>query len=151
MTPLETDHLFDLVARKCACLTELRELIRRQMELIDGGSMTRLLKVLAAKQHLLGTLQGIEQGLAPYRDQDPEARVWRSPARRAECAQQAARCQQLLHDIVTQEKDSAARMTRRRDAAASQLRATHAAARAHGAYQADKRIETGMLDLMSET
>jgi len=151
MTPLETDHLFDLIARKRACLAELRDLVRRQMELIAGGNMTRLLNVLSAKQHLIGTLQGIEQGLAPFRDQAPEARIWRSPARRADCVEQAAMCQQLLSEIVAREKESESRMTQRRDEAALRLRNAHAAAQAHGAYHANNGIQTGMLDLMSET
>ncbi|OHB77396.1 MAG: hypothetical protein A2W31_05945 [Planctomycetes bacterium RBG_16_64_10] len=150
MTPLETDHLSDLIARKRACLAELRDLGRRQMALIETGSMTQLLKVLAAKQHLIGVLQGIEQALAPFRDQDPQQRRWRSPADRAQCAEQADLCGQLLREIVAQEKESEGRMLQRRDEAAARLRHVHAAAQARGAYQDGTAVRTGMLDLASE-
>jgi hypothetical protein len=151
MGPLETDRLSELVARKRACLAELCDLGRRQFELIEGDDLTALLKVLAAKQHLIGSLQGIERELLPFRDQDAEQRQWRSAADRARCAQEADVCQQLLAAIVTQEKKSEARLAVRRNEAAKRLRLAHAAALASGAYQSDQRSERGILDVMSET
>jgi len=40
-----------LIRDKRECLVQLRELGRRQLELIDGGDITGLLDMLAAKPH----------------------------------------------------------------------------------------------------
>jgi len=151
MTPLETDRLCDLITRKRVCLAELRDLGRRQLDLIQQDDMTQLLKVLSAKQHLIGNLQGIQRDLEPFRDQDPEQRRWRSPDDRARCAQEAAMCRQLLGEIVAQEKQSEGRLAQRRDETAIRLREAHAASLARGAYHADVKPTTGMLDVTSET
>jgi hypothetical protein len=151
MGPLETERLSDVISRKRACLVQLGDLGQRQADLIEGDDMTELLKVLAAKQHLIGSLQGIERELAPFRDQDPEERQWRTPEDRARCAHEANLCRQLLAEIVIQEKQSEGRLAERRNEAARRLRLAHAASQACGAYQSDTRTNTGMLDVMSES
>jgi len=149
MTRLPTDQLAELIDRKLACLSELRELGGRQAHLIADGDLTELLRLLATKQHLISALQGIEQGLVPFRAQSPHDRRWRSSADRSRCAEKATLCRQLLAEIVEQEKAGEASLAERRDMVAQQLNDVHAASRVRGAYQADRRSTAHMLDISS--
>ncbi len=146
--PLSTDLLGDLIRRKHNCLLHLRDLGQRQLALVRRGSMDELLDVLAAKQHLLVELQRIERGLDPFRQEDPEQRTWRSAEERQRCAEELARCDSLLAEIMTQEKQSEHELIRRRDEAARRLQGAHRAAQARQAYTEDAPASAG-LDLTS--
>lgn len=146
--PLPTDLLSDLIRRKHNCLLHLRDLGQRQLDLVRQGSMDELLDLLAAKQHLLAELQRIERGLDPFRDEDPDQRAWHAPEDRQRCAQELARCDALLAEIMAQEKQSEQELIRRRDEAARRLQGVHTAAQARRAY-ADGRPATAGLDLTS--
>jgi hypothetical protein len=156
MNDLSTDILMQLVRARYTCLVQLRDLGRRQMELIDQGNVTGLLDVLTVKQKPLHDIQRIEKALDPYRDQDPEKRQWRSGEDRAACARLIEQCSALLKEIVTQEKRCEETMVEKRDATALQLQRLRAAGQAHGAYTAATRSTgypgAGMrqLDLTSE-
>jgi flagellar biosynthesis/type III secretory pathway chaperone len=139
MPTLSTEHLFELIHRKRQVLTQLREVGQRQSELIASGDVTTLLTLLAAKQRLLAALQLTEGQLAPYRDEDPAARVWSSPARRSECATESADCRQLLAEVVQLERECEAAMLAHRDATAAQLQQAHPARAAAGAYAQNRR------------
>ena len=151
MTAFETDALAELIRSKRACLVELREMGRRQLELIRRGDMTALLDVLAAKQRWLMKLQQIERALDPFRDQDPDRRRWRTPEDRSLCAEQLQECESLLSEIVRQEKCSEGALTRRRDEAAARLQEAHLAGQARGAYTAEPQSQMNQLDLLSDT
>src|SRR5207249_2088974 len=56
-----TRQLAALVDAKLQVLKVLVRLSRRQVELIDTGDMTMLIKLLAAKQTVMGQLQALEQ------------------------------------------------------------------------------------------
>ncbi len=145
---LSTDLLGDLIRRKHNCLLHLRDLGQRQLALVRRGSMDELLDVLAAKQHLLVELQRIERGLDPFRQEDPDERTWRSAEERQRCAEELARCDSLLAEIMTQEKQSEQELIRRRDEAARRLQGAHTAAQARQAYTEDAPAPAG-LDLTS--
>ncbi|NQT37266.1 MAG: hypothetical protein HQ581_07245 [Planctomycetes bacterium] len=149
---METELLAQGVERKYECLEQLRDLGRRQMALVDQGEMATLLDVLAAKQRLLVRLQQIEKALDPFRDQDARQRQWVSESQRLACAEKLNGCQELLREIVAQEKQSEQRLIRRRDEAAIQLQGVHAARQACGAY-GDKldHNNAGQIDLLSDT
>ena len=53
---------------------------------------------------LLGQMQQLEQGLAPFRDEDPDQRPWPSPAAREKCRSDADRSEQLLAEIMQLER-----------------------------------------------
>lgn len=143
----ETDLLADLIDRKHQCLAQLRDMGRRQCELINEGSISGLLDVLSAKQEVIARLQSVQRQLDPFRDQEPESRHWRSPGRRHACAEQVQRCECLLAEILAQEKRSELELTRRRDEAANQLQGIHHAGQARGAYIASTAFPTHQLDL----
>lgn len=134
-----TEQLIELIRKKHQVLVQLREVGRRQSDLVAGGDVAALLTLLGAKQQLIGGLQTLEQSLKPYYAEDPERRVWASPQQRAECAQQAAECNALLAEIVEIEKVGAEKMTVRRNEVAEQLQQAHAATQVRGAYEANRR------------
>ena len=150
MTASDTEQLSLLVGRKRDCLAQLRELGRRQIELIAAGDLGQLLKVLAGKQRLLAGLQTIEHELNPFRDQNPEDRSWRSPADRDACARLLTHCNSLLAEIMEQERQSERQLIEHRDEAASRLHGSQAASQARGAYAAQTHGITGQIDLSSD-
>ena len=142
MTEHSTNQLATLIAGRRQCLLQMRDLGRKQSELIATGEMDPLLRLLSVKQQLLTALQAIERNLAPYHDQDPEQRIWASADARARCARQLADCRQLLQDIMQIEQQNERHITLRRDEVASQLQTVHSASMARGAYQAQQASST---------
>lgn len=130
----DTDQLAELLERRHACLSQVAYLSRRQVELIDGGDLGTLLKILAGKQQLLGDLHAIERGLDPFRHQQPDERHWPNPAARERCARLASESDRLLGEIFQLEQRSAGGLQQRRDAAAERLQGLHSAQEARGAY-----------------
>ena len=141
MTQLSTENLADLIAKRHTCLLQLRDLGRKQSELISTGEMTSLLRLLSAKNQVIVAIQAIEQELKPYHAQDPELRQWHSAQSRAECAKLAEQCRQLLAEVMQLEKENEQQMTVRRDEVAGQLQVAQAANTARGAYQAQQTMK----------
>lgn len=131
-----TNELSDLVDKRHRCLTQLRDLGRKQAELIDAGEMPALLRLISTKNQLIAALQSIEQALAPFHDQDPETRLWESPSAREDCSKLVQSCQQLLEEVMSLERQNEQNMVQRRDQLAVQLEAVQSANTARGAYQA---------------
>jgi hypothetical protein len=134
-----TERLTELIKKKHAVLAQLRDVGRRQMDLVNGGDVAALLALLGAKQQLIAGLQALEQDLTPYYAEDPDRRVWPSPQHRAACARQAAECNAMLEEIVAMEKRGAEKMTVRRNEVAEQLQQAHAATQIASAYEANRR------------
>jgi hypothetical protein len=132
--PPDTKRLAGLVAAKLKILELLVQLARRQLFLAQEGEIADLMKLLAAKQTVLGQLQTIERELDPFRAQDPESRPWPTPGERLACQQQAERCDELLAEAMSLEKRGEAEMLRRRDSAAAVLQGVSAAVEVHAAY-----------------
>lgn len=131
-----TEQLAALIDSKLQVLKILVRLSRRQVELIDAGEMTMLIKLLAAKQTVMGQLQAIEQELSPFRDEDPELRRWTSLAQRAACQAQAEAANSLLAEAFALEEQAETAMLRRRDTASAALASVQHAADARSAYVA---------------
>lgn len=151
MTVLETDLLADLIRQKLDCLMRLRDVGKKQLELVGAGRITELLDVLSAKQHVLMDLKRIEAELDPFRGEDPDRRQWRSPEQRQRSAEELRTCETLLGEIVTREKEGEQELIRRRDEAAAQLRGAHLASEARGAYLEQARPGPFQIDLSSES
>jgi hypothetical protein len=116
----------------------MHKLGMKQAELVASGEVGALLRLLSVKNQLIAALQTIEQQLAPFHAQDPEARIWSSPTARQRCALLIAECQSLLEQIMEMERDSEQKMTERRDQVAHQLQAAQSAGAARRAYQAQQ-------------
>jgi len=134
-----TEQLAELIRKKHQVLVQLREIGRHQANLVSSGEITALLKLLAAKQHLIVALQTLERELKPYYAENPDHRVWRSPADRTQCAQLASECNTMLEEIVAIEKQGAEQMDARKNEVAEQLQQAHAASHVRSAYQAQRR------------
>src|SRR4051812_48684024 len=102
-----TEQLAALIAQKHEVLVQLRGVGVRQSDLVASGELAALLKLLAAKQHLITRLQDLEKELKSYYIGDADKRVWRSPEDRARCAKQVTECNALLEEIVRLEKHGA--------------------------------------------
>ena len=131
-----TEQLAALVSAKQQVLKVLVQLSRRQVELIGGGDMGSLIKLLAGKQTVMSQLQMIERELAPFRDEDPEQRRWPSPAERAACQARANECNALLSEALKLEREAEAAMLVRRNTTAEALHAAQTASEARAAYGA---------------
>jgi hypothetical protein len=136
---LNTDRLAALVAAKLKILELLTQLARRQLALVEGGEITDLVKLLAAKETVLGQLQTLERQLDPFRNEDPETRHWPAAGDRARCRADARRCDELLAEALRLEKQGEAVMLRRRDAAAAVLQGISVAVEVQAAYAAPQR------------
>jgi hypothetical protein len=134
----DTQLLAELIRKKHQVLMQLREIGRRQTDLVASGEIAALLTLLGGKQQLIACLQALEAQLKPYYSQNPDTRSWRSPADRAQCAQLANECNALLEEVVSLEKSSAERMNARKSEVADQLHQAHAAAHVRSAYQAQR-------------
>lgn len=135
---LSTQTLADLVSKRLACLQQLHAIGLKQSQLIAADQMSELLRIIAAKQKLITALQAIEQGLQPFHTEDPEARVWASPAARQQCAAEAESCRKLLAEVIALEASNEKLMTTRRDETATKLNASASASKVRGAYQAQQ-------------
>lgn len=136
MLELSTNLLADLVAKRRKCLVQLRDLGVRQSQMIAGGEMAELLRLVAAKQQLIVALQAIEQQLAPFHEQDPDRRQWNSAEARACCAADAEACRLLIQEVMAMERAGERQMIERRDAVAMQLRTVVSGGKVRDAYQA---------------
>jgi len=131
---INTERLTALVTTKQQVLEILVQLSRQQLALISAGDMTTLLKLLAGKQTVMNQLQIIERELAPFRDEDPDQRVWNSPSHRAACQARAQQCNTLLADAMELERQAESAMHERRNSTAAALTALQAGASAKAAY-----------------
>lgn len=149
MDTSQTDQLAELIAAKHECLRQLVELGRAQLELIESNDLSRLLRVLAAKQTLIGQLQTVSTSLEPFRQQDPESRVWRSTELRERSAQQLRECDEMFAHVSQQEQTSEQRLRTQRDDVGDRLRMANTAGRARDAYGTSQSRSTHELDLAS--
>lgn len=144
-----TQHLAELIEAKHACLVELRDLSRRQATLIDSGDLTELLRMFAGKQRLIEQLHAVERAFDPYRQQDPDRRVWRTAGERERCATLLGQAQALFDEVLEQERENEANLKLRRDEVASKLQMLQSASEARQAYADSSEFGTAGLDLAS--
>lgn len=129
-----TFRLAELIRVKLKIIELLAGLARKQLALASAGDTGELIKLLSAKQTVLAQLHAIERQLDPFRAEDPETRVWRTPGDRIRCQQHAQQCDELLAATMELERQAEAVMLRRRDQAAEQLVEISGAAEAATAY-----------------
>lgn len=130
-----TEELARLVGQKRRLLERLVQLGRGQGELVESGRTQDLLKLLAEKQRFIDALQTVEAGLAAFRDEDPDRRVWPSPKHRAACQADSEACNRMLAEVLAAEERHEERMAARRDDVNTQLRQAQHAHAASTAYK----------------
>jgi|SRR6185436_9449595 hypothetical protein len=133
---MESQRLAQLARGKLQIMQLLGRLAAQQLEIIRGGDMSNLLKLLSAKQTVMDQLAKVEQQLDPFRGQDPDTRDWPTTAAREECQRDVESCNELLMEIMRLEKQGELEMVRRRDDASVRLAGMHGASEASRAYVA---------------
>lgn len=146
---METDLLASLIGNKFSVLEQLRDLSRRQSEIVAQGDMPSLLQVLAVKQNLIMELQAVERRIDPFRDQDPDARQWRSADDRQRCRLVSQRCDAMLKEVMLMEKECESSLRQRRDDCANRLQDLQSGSQAHAAYAENSTSVSHQLDLTS--
>lgn len=131
------------MCRKLQVLEEVLSLSRSQWELVDRDEVESLMELLAAKQTLLDRMHELQIELAPFREQDPNSRVWHSQRRREQTKFVAARCETLLAEIMQIERDCEQKLVTRRAEVAADLKAADLAERARDAYAAAPAASSG--------
>lgn len=153
MKTSDTTRLATLVELKLSLLERLVELGQSQVEFIDAGDYTQLLKLLGVKQRVLGGLSDVESALGPFKEQAPESRPWPTTGDRLRCQEQLRRCEELLRMILNQEQASEQQMVTQRDEHTRQIESLQFTARAQSAYHAEEwqgSVPLSQLDLASE-
>jgi hypothetical protein len=131
---METDRLIQLIDAKHTVLTQLHDLAQRQFSLAGEGDASALVALLAVKQKLLDTLSALEERLNPFREQDPQVRVWNSAAERSRCAGVAENCRKLLNEIISLDQSGMELLKARQQETLQTIHAAHDAAQARSAY-----------------
>lgn len=148
---MSTDVLAELIDAKLALLRQLHELSSHQAQVIKQGEIGPIISVLAVKQRLLNAIEQVERRLDPFREEDPDRRAWASPVHRQRAREASERCDALLSEIMTVERDCEAQLSLRRDAAADQLRVAHFSTQATWAYQSTVGSSGGQFDASCES
>ncbi len=133
-SPLNTDQLAELIQIKRRILEQIRELTRRQPEIIEQSDLTQLMNILSVKGRLMNELQRTERLLDPFRSQDPDKRAWRTQADRDACREESKTCDLLLKEIMLVEKQCETELSNHRDQIQHRLHAAHDASQANQAY-----------------
>lgn len=136
-----TERLFELIETKLHLLEEMQALTIEQSGQVAQHDMGALMAVLSRKQMLMESLQSVQLELISYRDEDPEARVWKSPEKRALCRTMVDRCDRLLSELIVQENRCLDNMNLKRDSVLTQLQQTVAAAQLQAAYGSTATFE----------
>ncbi len=147
---LSPQHLASLVRQKRSLLEQLRTLCENQKQTIEADDAERLLRILTAKQKLLSGLERIEQELAPFRDQDPETRPWKSEQERQACRADVQASEKLWETILELESLCGKELEERRQALAKRLSAAQAQSNARQAYLNTAPSVTSQFDCRAE-
>jgi len=149
---MSTAELTQLIDKKHEVLVQLCLLSRRQATMIDSSpEMNSLISLLAAKQQLISQLNQAERNLDPYRDEDPELRVWASPEHRRACAEKVRQCGIFLAEVMRLEKQGIDQLSQQRDETSKQLQSTSSGVQAHQAYTSAPSLPQSNFNLTSES
>jgi hypothetical protein len=139
-----------LLCRKLSVLEEILSLSQTQAALVERDDVDGLMEALAAKQTHLDRLRVLQNELAPYRDEDPEARLWRTPQRRRQTQIVARRCEEVLEAIMAIEKECERQLLQRRAETAAELQSVDAAQRARDEYASSLAVPRGGSEILAD-
>jgi len=116
-----TKKLQELGNLKLHLLRSARELSIQQIEVMQSDDVATLLTVLSRKSEILDTLKTLQKELDPYRNQEPEDRIWDSAEEQASCRKIFEEIDRLLEELSQMDNQALDQMTHQRDAMASQI------------------------------
>ncbi len=147
METTETQQLSSLMERQLHVLSALKMLAIQQAECLGADHVELLLSLIARKQPLIDEFLEIHADLKPFREQDPEQRVWVDDSARVRCAQLSESCNKLHHEIMRLETQAIGELELNRNAIAAQLQDCRDATNASTAYLTESVLAEGSLDL----
>jgi len=150
MTDLSTDKFAKLILDKLSLVVEIKQLVDKQKRLIDESKTDDLISLLAVKQQVVRKLQGNDKQLEPFRDQDPEARLWPSPEARAESQNHAQLCEGVFLEVLEIEAYCEKAMSEFSEQTQRQLNGSVSARQATAAYQSFAPKQTSSIDFTSD-
>lgn len=129
-----TQQLFDLILEQRSILLELKHFAETQFQIVQQNELGKLVSLLATKQQAIQRLQEVDRRLNPFRDQDPESRIWSSPEQRDACRRMAKECPRLLADVMKLEQAAEEVLTQQREQVTQQVDQSSARSHAASAY-----------------
>lgn len=147
METTNTQQLSALVERQLNVLSDLRMLAMQQAECLGADHVELLLSLIARKQPLIEEFLQIHAALKPFRDDDPEKRIWNNESERVRCREQLESCNRLHQEIVRLESHALGELELNRNAIAAQLQDCRDATVASSAYLTDSILAESTLDL----
>ncbi len=141
-----TERLLQTMQERVQLLIQLFQL----GQAYDAGQLSDgelLMGMLARKSSVIDRLSENQARLQEYAGDDPEARQWSSPARRAECQRLADDAQRILREIIDGEHQMLETLTMQRDAVAAQLQHGRDSSLAAHAYTTHAVLEQSSLDI----
>jgi hypothetical protein len=147
METTDTQQLSALMERQLNVLSALRMLAVQQSECLGVDQVELLLSLIARKQPLIEEFLQIHAELKPFRDQDPDLRVWAGAVDRTRCRELLESCNKLHQEIVRLESHALGELELNRNAIAAQLQDCRDATLASTAYLTDSILAEGSLDL----
>ena len=131
----DSEQLYQLIGQKLERLEKLHACSCNQTQYLDAEEMGAILEILAAKQHLLIEIEGIDRQMAQFHVDDPEERVWPSPEMRQACRERVAHCDRLVRETLEHDRIAEQRLIEKRNEAQSQLRQFTDKAHVQGVYR----------------
>ncbi|MBL8889771.1 MAG: hypothetical protein JNL67_07310 [Planctomycetaceae bacterium] len=148
---LTTERLAHLVHQKSILVRELHKLVSKQQTMIRNQEVD-LIPLLAVKQRVLETLNEVDRAMDPFRQQDPDRRIWKSTEVRNACRDEADQCESLFRQVLLIENDCSMVLQQQQQKTREQLQGAVAAGQVSRAYQQNQTSGTSQhrLDLVSE-
>ena len=145
-------ELYELMSDRWSTLSQLLEMSNLQMEAINDGRMSDLMRILSNKQQPLSRLADIAERIRSAAEDDPKVRQWETPDHRDRCRQLQEECEQLHLDLLAIEAQCESVLQESRTSIQSQLEQIDTAHRAANSY-AKSQVSSqtgGSLDLSSD-
>ncbi|HLJ12318.1 MAG TPA: hypothetical protein VKU82_14075 [Planctomycetaceae bacterium] len=131
--PSPPDFLNTFAARR-QCFAELLDLSERQSGLVDSDDYPKLMRLLGAKQQIIGRLEALGKSRPRLWDDWRKARDTLIPAARRACEETLAESEMLLGRLLERERISTESLALKREQTARELQAVAAGTRVNQAY-----------------
>ncbi|MGI9472230.1 MAG: flagellar export chaperone FlgN [Rubripirellula sp.] len=149
---MDGDELSELITRRWSTLRELLECSRKQIDAIESGQMSDLMRLLSDKQRPISELVSIAEQLRLATHDDPEQRNWASPEMRQRCRDQQHECETMHLELLAIEAECEATLSANRQEVQERLAKVDAGWQAASGYahQSSSPTSGGQLDLSSD-
>ncbi len=133
------DQLIELLTRQRALYGQLRDLTKRQTEMIDNTNPQMLLKILADRQRLIDKLTLISRELAPIRAQWNQISENLSDSQRDDVQRLIDETQDLLGEIMSRDREDVEKLGKSRNEVTREIRSVQVGRHVNNAYARNSR------------